>query len=175
MHGAVDGPAEFSKIVEQLKTNPSPDAPESEAEKVVTYDEMILNLLLKVHEDVREKGLDKNDERLRESLIQGLKSHIVKLGEVQEKHKTELEAEEKEKAKKITSEALHDGWDSHVRLAIYAGEILLTVSSIYPLNLTQRQSPKLPSSQRQRRRQQRRQQHMKFSTRRRWILLPRAP
>lgn len=114
VHGAVDGPAEFSKIVEQLKTNPSPDAPETNAPRRLTYDEMVLSLLLQVYADAKEKGADKNDDRLREALIANLKGHVAKLGEQQEKLKKELEHEIEERDKKITSENVHDGWESHV-------------------------------------------------------------
>ncbi len=115
VHGAIDGPAQFSKIVEQLRTNPSPDAPKSDAPKPLTYDEMILSLLMQVFNDAKEKGVGKNDDRLREVLIANLKSHVVKLGEKQEELKKILETEESEKTKKITSEQIHDGWESKVK------------------------------------------------------------
>jgi cell division cycle protein 37 len=114
VHGADDGPAEFSKIVERLKTNPSPEAPPSNSPNKISYDQMILSLLLQVYEGAKEKGLDKNDDRLRETLIANLKSHIAKLGETTEKLRKDLDAELSEKNKKITSESIHDGWDSHV-------------------------------------------------------------
>lgn len=75
---------------------------------------MILSLLLKVYGDAKEKGVEKNDERLRETLIGNLKGHVANLGERQEALKKELEQEEEEKNKKITSESIHEGWDSHV-------------------------------------------------------------
>ena len=76
---------------------------------------MILSLLLKVYEDAKEKGVtERNDERLRETLIANLKGHVAKLGETQERLKKELAHEEEEKAKKITSENIHEGWESHV-------------------------------------------------------------
>lgn len=126
MHGAPDGPAKFSSVVEQLKTNPSPDAPKSDGQKVLTYDEMILALLMQVFNDAKEKGVDKNNERLREVLIANLKGHCTRLGETQEKLRAELNELEDEKNKKITSENLHDGWDSHVCLWLH----------IYSLNFT---------------------------------------
>ena len=126
VQSASDGPAHFSRIVEQLKTNPSPagpdpgpDAGQGPGAKKLTYDEMVLSLLLKVYDDAREKGVGKgsgNEERLREELVKSLKEHITKLGERQETIKKELENEEREKAKKITSEDIHDGFDSSVGL-----------------------------------------------------------
>ncbi|KAL5524797.1 CDC37 [Sanghuangporus sanghuang] len=117
VHGAPDGPAHFSSIVERLKTNPSPDAPPSNAPKKITYDEMILSLLLKVFEEAKEKGLTTpgggNEERLRESLVASLKGHVSKLGDETERLKKELGKEEAEKSKKITSEDIHEGFESH--------------------------------------------------------------
>ena len=115
VHNATDGPAQFSRIVEQLKTNPSPDAPRPDPDfgpgpggKRLTYDEMVLSLLMKVYDDAREKGVGKgsgNEARLQEELVKNLKEHITKLGERQETIKKELDSEEKEKSKKITSES----------------------------------------------------------------------
>ena len=125
-----NGPAKFSSYVEQLKTNPSPAGPEPEpgmeleppapGRKKLTYDEMILSLLLKVYDDAREKGVAKgseNQEKLREALVANLREHEKKLGERQETCKKDLAQEEKEKAKKITSEDIHDGFDSGVRMS----------------------------------------------------------
>ena len=118
VHGAADGPAYFSSVVERLKTDPSPDAPPSDAPKKITYDEMILSLLLKVFEEAREKGLiaprGGNEERLRETLVASLKGHVSKLGEETERLKKELALEEEERNKKITSEDIHEGFESHV-------------------------------------------------------------
>lgn len=125
VHSSSDGSAQFSRVVEQLKTNPSPDAPEAGPDagqgpgaKRLTYDEMVLSLLLKVYDDAREKGVTKgsgNEERLQEALVQNLKEHITKLGERQQTIQKELEKEERERTKKITSESMHDGFDASVR------------------------------------------------------------
>ena len=122
VHGSPDAPAQFNRIVTKLRTSPSPDAPNIPEEslgakqKRVTYDEMLLSLLMKVYEDARAKGLIESgkEERLREALIADLKSHVSRLGEHTAQLKKDLENEEQEKSKKITSEDLHDGWDSHV-------------------------------------------------------------
>ena len=114
VHGADDGVAQFNNTVERLKTNPSPDAPPSDSPNKLTYDQMILSLLMQVSDGAREKGLDRNDERLRETLIAALKSHITKLGETTEKLKKDLKAELDEKSKKITSETIHEGFESKV-------------------------------------------------------------
>lgn len=116
VHGATDAPAQFSRIVEQLSSNPSPAAPETDGPKKLTYDEMLLSLLMQVRQDAKEKGVENNRERLGEVLVTNLKGHVAKLGEQQEKLKKELVEEESEKSKKITSEDIHEGWDSHVCL-----------------------------------------------------------
>ena len=79
---------------------------------------MILSLMLQVWEEVKGKGIQKGDERLGESLVKGLKDHSTKLAEHQAKFKEDLATEEKERNKKITSEDLHEGWDSKVCYSI---------------------------------------------------------
>lgn len=118
VHGADDGPAQFNKIVGQLKANPSPDAPPSNSPNKLTYDQMVLSLMMQVFEGAKEKGYDRNDDRLRETLIASLKSHITKLGETTEKLKKDLDVELSEKNKKITSESIHEGWDSKVSIMV---------------------------------------------------------
>ncbi|EJC99020.1 hsp90-like protein [Fomitiporia mediterranea MF3/22] len=123
VHNSSNTPAEFSRIVEQLRTSPSPLAPpppdpaifgpEAAKQRQVPYDEMILSLLMKVYEDAKEKGVAATDDRLAEVLVKNLKGHVARLGEEQERLKKELDGEEREKDKKITSEHLHDAWDSH--------------------------------------------------------------
>ena len=46
------GPAEFSALVERFKTNPSKDAPPTDAPGQKTYDEMLLSLMLSVWDKV---------------------------------------------------------------------------------------------------------------------------
>lgn len=73
---------------------------------------MILSLLLKIWDEVKEKGLRKDDPGLDKALVDGLQQHIVKLAEEQGKSRVELASEEKEQAKKITSEDMHEGINS---------------------------------------------------------------
>lgn len=161
VHGAPDGPAQFSKIVEQLKTNPSPDAPSTDAPNKITYDEMVLALLLQVYDDAKQKGVDKNDDRLREVLIANLKGHIVKLGEHQERLRKDLEKEEEEKAKKITSESMHEGFESHVSLSSEPLKYPKHQHSMFLL----RRSPNLSRVQRRRPLSNR---PLRYSTRKLW-------
>lgn len=110
------GPAEFSTLVERFKTNPSKDAPPTNAPGQTTYDEMLLSLMLQVWEKVKEGGARGDDPKLGEALTEGLKRHVVMIEEHQAKMRAELEKEEAEQKKKITSDDIHEGWESHVRL-----------------------------------------------------------
>lgn len=109
------GPAHFSSLVERFKTNPSPEAPPTKAPEQKTYDEMMLSLMLQVWEEAKKKGVEKDDPKLSAALVAGLKEHLVKMDEHQANLKKELKKEEDEQHKKITSEDIHEGFDSHVR------------------------------------------------------------
>lgn len=76
---------------------------------------MIQSLLLRVWEEAKEKGITKNDPGLDKALVVGLQEHVTKLGDHQEKIEIELATEEAEQMKKITSEDIHEGFDSKVR------------------------------------------------------------
>lgn len=108
------GPPYFSSLVERFKNNPSPEAPPTNAPEQKTYDEMLLSLMLTIWEDVKKDGIDKDDPKLGEALVKGLKYHVVQIAEHQEKIKEDIESEEAEQKKKITSEDIHDGFESHV-------------------------------------------------------------
>lgn len=108
---ASGGHVYFSSLVERLKTQPSPEAP---AGGQATYDQMIQSLLLQVWEEVKERGIQKDDPGLDKALVDGLQGHIKKLGERQEEIKVELETEQKEQTKRITSDDIHEGFDSKV-------------------------------------------------------------
>ncbi|TDL17727.1 hypothetical protein BD410DRAFT_794026 [Rickenella mellea] len=113
VHAAPDGPQYFSQLVERLQKEPSPEAPaKPQGGQSITYDDMILSLLRQITAEAKEKGVENNNERLREALIAGLKGHVAKLGEHQETIKKELADEEAEKHKKITSDDMKDGWDN---------------------------------------------------------------
>ncbi|KAH9939808.1 Cdc37 N terminal kinase binding-domain-containing protein [Amylocystis lapponica] len=110
---ASKGPAHFSSLVERFRTQPSPDAPPTNAPEQKTYDEMLLSLLLTVWEDAKKEGVDKDDARLRDVLVKGLKTHETRMAEHQQKLRDELALLEEEQKKKITSDDIHDGFDSH--------------------------------------------------------------
>ncbi|TFK52604.1 hypothetical protein OE88DRAFT_1698479 [Heliocybe sulcata] len=110
---ASDGPEYFSSLVERLRTNPSPDAPPTNAPNQPTYDAMILSLLLQVYEETKKKGVKKDDPKLGETLVAELDMHVKRLGEHTEKLRGELHDLEEEQNKKITSDDIHEGWENH--------------------------------------------------------------
>ncbi|KAI0916839.1 hypothetical protein AcV7_005786 [Taiwanofungus camphoratus] len=107
------GPAHFSSLVERFKTNPSPEAPPTNAPQQKTYDEMLLALMLTVWEEAKKEGCEKDDPRLQEALVKGLKKHVLQMGDHQGELKKELAELEEEAKKRITSEDIRDGFDSH--------------------------------------------------------------
>ena len=112
------GPAEFSSLVERFKTNPSPDAPPTNAPNQKSYDEMLLSLMLKVWDEAKQEGIEKDDPKLGDALVKGMKKHITELGAHQDKLRKDLAQEEAEQKKKITSDDIHEGFESHVRTSI---------------------------------------------------------
>ncbi|KZT25387.1 hypothetical protein NEOLEDRAFT_1045044, partial [Neolentinus lepideus HHB14362 ss-1] len=110
---AADGPDYFSSLVERLRTNPSPDAPPTNAPNQPTYDAMILSLLLQVYEEAKKKGVTKGDPKLGETLVAALDTHVKQLGEHTEKLEKELDELEEEQKKKITSDDIKEGWENH--------------------------------------------------------------
>ncbi|KAF7980515.1 hypothetical protein HWV62_38034 [Athelia sp. TMB] len=102
----------ISQLVEKLQTNPSPDAPPTNAPGQPTYDAMVLSLLMQVSEEAKKAAADKGQDALVAKIKEGLDKHVVQLGEHTEKLKKDLADEEKEQKKHITSEDIHEGFDS---------------------------------------------------------------
>lgn len=121
------GPAYFNALVDQLQTNPSPDCPPGNDPTKIeqTYDGMLLSLLKMVgeksKEKVKESGVMEADkqERLTKELIAEMEVHVKQLGDTIENDKKDLATEEAEQKKHITMDDLHDGFESHVRVAIF--------------------------------------------------------
>ncbi|KAI0084807.1 Cdc37 N terminal kinase binding-domain-containing protein [Irpex rosettiformis] len=109
---ASKGPSEFTSLVERFKTNPSPECPPTTAPEQKTYDGMLLSLMLAVWEEAKGRGVEKDDPKLGEKLSEGLKKHVVQMKEHQEKLKKDLASEEAEQKKKITSDDIHEGFES---------------------------------------------------------------
>lgn len=111
---AAQGPPHFSSLVERFRTNPSPDRPPTNAPEQQTYDGMLLSLLLQVWEETKKAGVERDDPKLGQKLQEGLTGHIKRLKEHQVKLKKELEEEEEEQKRRITSDDIHEGWESQV-------------------------------------------------------------
>lgn len=136
-------PVYFNEVVEKLATNPSPEAPPSMGEGM-TYDGMILSLLRMVAEDAKKvSGADvgEREEKLGQALMEGLATHMVKLPEAQDHLRKELEKEEKEQKKHITSDDIHEGFENKVCvLCLYYIELAsYSCDSMY----LQNQNPRL--------------------------------
>ncbi|KZT64914.1 hypothetical protein DAEQUDRAFT_769257 [Daedalea quercina L-15889] len=110
---AAQGPPWFSALIEKFQTSPSPDKPPTDAPEQKTYDEMLLSLLLQVWDEIKKTGVDPRDPRLGDALEAGLRKHIKQMDEHQEKLKKELKQLQEEAKKKITSDDIHEGWESH--------------------------------------------------------------
>jgi cell division cycle protein 37 len=119
---SVSATAYFNSLVEQLQTNPSPDClPGADSTKPeYTYDGMVLSLLKRVSENAKDKvkqadivGAEK-DARLAKELAVEVEIHVQRLGDTIDKHQKELDEELKEQKKHITSDDLHEGFDSKV-------------------------------------------------------------
>ena len=107
------GAAFFSATVERLEKQPSPERPPAPLEG--TYDGMLLSLLRRTADDVKDLGVVSGDPKLDEGLIKSLDEHLKRMPEFMEKAKKDLEHEEAEQKKKITSEDIRPGFSSPVR------------------------------------------------------------
>jgi cell division cycle protein 37 len=113
---AQSGSSRFSSEVERLRTNPSPEAPRTNAPRPVPYDEMVLRLLETIAKEARERA-GSDQDKLQALLEEQLDFHVKKLSDVTEERRKEMEALLKEKAKHITMEDIHDGFESKVDAA----------------------------------------------------------
>ncbi|KAI0304479.1 Cdc37 N terminal kinase binding-domain-containing protein [Multifurca ochricompacta] len=108
---AQSGSSRFSSEVDRLRTSPSPEAPPTKASKPVPYDEMILRLLETIAKEVQEQA-GSDQKKLEQLLEERLDSHVKKLSDITEERRKETEVLLKEKAKHITMDDLHDGFES---------------------------------------------------------------
>lgn len=113
----------WNNLIEQLEKNPSKDCPPGNDpnKREHTYDGMLLILFQKVTQDAKDKLKELNlqesekEERLGKQLAEEMATHVKQLGEMIERDKRELEQEIAEQKKKITTEDIHDGFETHVR------------------------------------------------------------
>lgn len=80
------------------------------------YDDMLHELMISVWDECKKEGIEAKDDRLGDILTEKLEGHQKKLKERQEYLKIELEKEKAEQTKKITSDDIHEGFSSSVRL-----------------------------------------------------------
>lgn len=109
------GPPHFSQLVEKFQRDPSPEKPPTNSPEQPTYDAMLLSLLQTVLGEAKKKGVEQKEdsEKLKEALVAGLKEHLGKMVKDQALLRKDLEEEEAEQKKKITSDDIHEGFDSH--------------------------------------------------------------
>lgn len=100
----------FQYLVDRLQSNPSPAAPPTNAKDQPTYDAMILSLLLQIYDNVKALPQDEQEK----AILDGMEKHIAQLAEHTRELKVDLEAEVKEQKKHITSDDIHEGWESKV-------------------------------------------------------------
>jgi len=75
---------------------------------------MVHELMVSVWEECKKEGLDGKDAKFGDVLTKKLEGHQKQLQDRQEHLKAELKKELAEKAKKITSEDIHDGFSAGV-------------------------------------------------------------
>lgn len=102
----------FNETIDRLRKNPSKDAPPTNSPDQPTYDQMVLSLLLQVGDDAK-KGDEAEIGGKLKALLDG---HIRELGKRTKDLQKELDTEEKEQKKHITSEDIHDGFDNKVTI-----------------------------------------------------------
>ncbi|KAG9009534.1 hsp90 co-chaperone Cdc37 [Tulasnella sp. JGI-2019a] len=100
------GPEKYSSIVERLQTQPSSEKPKG---GTVPYDTMLSDVLMKIRDDLKAKGVDKPDAT---ALAGTLKGHLDKLVEADKEAREALKDELAEKKKKITSDDIHEGFSA---------------------------------------------------------------
>lgn len=103
----------YNQTVEKLQTHPSDAKPPTGNPQQKTYDAIVLEVLLKVVENVKSAAGKEGDVGAR--LKAEIDNNVVQMVKRNGEHQNELETEEKEQKKHITSEDLKDGFDSKVR------------------------------------------------------------
>jgi len=104
------GSAFFSSTVERLEKQPSPEKPPAPLQG--TYDSLILSLLRKMVADINQNGIKDGDPKLEAELLKALNTHLDRMPEYQKTTAAELDKEEAEQKKKITSDDIRPGFDS---------------------------------------------------------------
>ncbi|UKZ80635.1 hypothetical protein TrVFT333_008398 [Trichoderma virens FT-333] len=87
---------------------PRPEGVFSDDQPLPTYSKMMMQLLDQVNKTLEEK---KPDDRYA-AMMEEIQEHVDKIKELQKEQAKELETLEKEEGKKITSDSIHDGFNS---------------------------------------------------------------
>lgn len=123
------GRSAFSNEVAKLRENPSDAKPPTGHAKQPTYDEMMLQMLLKVWEEckgelAKKYGGDGGDQfgedKWVEALVQGLNKHEDGLKERSVECDKLAKEEEEEAKRKITSDDVKEGWSAGVSQSLQA-------------------------------------------------------
>lgn len=109
-----DGARRIAKEASRLR-EATKDLPPLKAEEKPSFDLMVSNLLAQVFTAVKEKA-PKEGEEMNQAVEKELQEHRTRLAEREEQRKQELEKDEAESKKYITSEDIHDGFDVSVRI-----------------------------------------------------------
>ncbi|KAH9004851.1 Cdc37 N terminal kinase binding-domain-containing protein [Lactarius deliciosus] len=108
---AQSGSSCFLSEIDRLRTNPSPEAPPSDAAKPVPYDEAILTLLQAIAKEAQE-NTGSDTSKFDKLLEERLDFHTNKLSDITEERRKERDALLKEKSEHITMDDLHVGVES---------------------------------------------------------------
>ncbi len=156
--------------MERLRTSPSPDAPKTNAPKLIPYDEMILRLLETIANEARETA-GSDEGKLEKLLEERLEFHVKKLSDVTEERRKEKDGLLKEKTKHITMDDIHEGFESKVLYSLPVISSTQFPAQVLPSILLQ--SPNLPRlSAKERKRKLPRRPISKYSIRKHLRLRP---
>lgn len=132
----------FNSLVEKLEKNPSKDCPPGNdpSKPEQTYDGMLLILLRGVTDAVKKRismlNLSESEKqaKLGSELAAEMAMHVQELQKEIDKKRQELEDEIQEQKKKITSEDIHEGFDSKVFtfFSSHYRELTIACSTCHP-------------------------------------------
>jgi cell division cycle protein 37 len=109
--------ASYSSLVSQLKNDPSPAKPETNAPNQPTYDVMLLHLLEQVSTEAKEQSKSGDEQdKIVERLAERLAFHNGQLDDRTAECERTIGELEEEAKRKITSDDIHEGFSSGVRL-----------------------------------------------------------
>lgn len=83
---------------------------EEQSDDSPTYNEMVQDLFTQIESDLKKENLDINDENIKKKVIE----HRKKIDDVLKQIDPKLEEFDQEKHKHITSDDIHDGWNSSI-------------------------------------------------------------